>query len=73
MFILLLTHAKYFSVEREADVYIETENSQTATVIASIVCSIVFVTIGVLLGVVGLYLIQRVRGRSSVLLYLKVK
>ena len=28
-------------------------------------CSVVFLTIGVLLGVVGLYLIQRVRGRLS--------
>ena len=28
-------------------------------------CSLVFLTIGVLLGVVGVYLIQRVRGRLS--------
>ena len=28
-------------------------------------CSLVFLTIGVLLGVVGLYLVQRVRGRLS--------
>ena len=61
----MLTHAKCFPVEREADVCIETENSQTATVVASIVCSVVFLTIGVLLGVVGLYLIQRVRRRLS--------
>ncbi|CAI8056510.1 hypothetical protein GBAR_LOCUS30798 [Geodia barretti] len=43
----------------------EKDDSQTTTVVASIVCSLVFLTIGVLLGVVGLYLIQRVRGRSS--------
>ena len=40
------------------------ENNE-AIVIASVVCSVVFLTIGVLLGVVGLYLIQRVRGRLS--------
>ena len=34
-------------------------------VVGSIVCSVVFLTIGVLLGVVGVYVIQRVRGRSS--------
>ena len=28
-------------------------------------CSVVFLTIGVLLGVVGLYLVQRVRGRMA--------
>ena len=33
--------------------------------LSSVVCSVIFVGIGVVLGVVGLYLIQRVRGRSS--------
>ena len=41
------------------------EDSQTATVAVGVVCSVVFLTIGVLLGVVGLYLIQRVRGKLS--------
>ena len=42
------------------------EDSGTGTVvIASVVCSIVFLAVGVVLGVVGLYLIQRVRGRLS--------
>ena len=36
-----------------------------ATIVVGVVCSVVFLTIGVLLGVVGLYLIQRVRGRLS--------
>ena len=43
----------------------ETEDSQTATIVVGVVCSVVFLTIGVLLGVVGLYPIQRVRGRLS--------
>ena len=34
-------------------------------IVVGVVCSVVFLTIGVLLGVVGLYLIQRVRGRFS--------
>ena len=38
--------------------------STTAAVVA-VACSVIFVGIGVVLGVVGLYLIQRVRGRSS--------
>ena len=41
------------------------EDDETAVVIVGVVCSVVFLTIGVLLGVVGLYLIQRVRGRLS--------
>ena len=41
------------------------EDHQTVIVVVGFVCSLVFLTIGVLLGVVGLYLIQRVRGRLS--------
>ena len=37
----------------------------TTVVVASVVCSLVFLSVGVLLGGVGLYLILRVRGRSS--------
>ena len=36
-----------------------------ATIVVGVVCNVIFLTIGVLLGVVGLYLIQRVRGRLS--------
>ena len=41
------------------------EDHEAAVVIVGVVCSAVFLTIGVLLGVVGLYLIQRVRDRLS--------
>ena len=37
----------------------------TAAVIVGVVCSLVFLIVGVLLGVVSVYLIQRVRGRLS--------
>ena len=37
----------------------------TTAVVVGVACSVIFVGIGVVLGVVGLYLIQRVRGRSS--------
>ena len=36
-----------------------------AAIVVGVVCSVVFLAVGVLLGVVGLYLIQRVRGRLS--------
>ena len=36
-----------------------------AAVIVGVVCSLVFLIVGVLLGVVSVYLIQRVRGRLS--------
>ena len=39
--------------------------SKTTAIVIGVVCSAAFLTIGVLLGVVGLYLIQRVRGRMS--------
>ncbi|CAI8000453.1 hypothetical protein GBAR_LOCUS2940 [Geodia barretti] len=39
--------------------------SNTTAIVIGAVCSATFLTIGVLVGVVGLYLIQRVRGRSS--------
>ena len=63
-----LVQALYFLIEckpEECIVSPEKDGSQTTAVVASIVCSLVFLTIGVLLGVVGVYLIQRVRGRSS--------
>ena len=41
------------------------EENEATVVIVGVVCSLVFLTIGVLLGVVGLYLVQRVRGRMS--------
>ena len=41
------------------------EDSGTATVVVGVVCSIVFLAVGIVLGVVGLYLIQKVRGRLS--------
>ena len=43
------------------------EDSQTATIIIGVVCSVVFLflTIGVLLGVVGVYLRGRLSGPSS--------
>ncbi|CAI8009410.1 Sushi, von Willebrand factor type A, EGF and pentraxin domain-containing protein 1, partial [Geodia barretti] len=48
---------------------VETEEpddiSKTTAIVIGVVCSAAFLTIGVLLGVVGLYLVQRVRGRSS--------
>ena len=37
----------------------------TAAVIVAVVCSLVFLIVGVLLGVVSVYLILRVRGRLS--------
>ena len=37
----------------------------TTAVVVGVVCSVIFVGVGVVLGVVGLYLIQRVRGRLS--------
>ena len=37
----------------------------TTAAVVGVVCSIVFLAVGVVLGVVGLYLIQRVRGRLS--------
>ena len=56
-----LRYLEYLECEAEAK-----EDSATYTVvIASVVCSIVFLAVGVVLGVVGLYLIQRVRGRLS--------
>ena len=58
-----LVHALYFLIERKPSP--EKASCQTIAVVASIVCSLVFLTIGVLLGVVGLYLIQRVRGRIT--------
>ena len=41
-----------------------TEDNE-ATIVVGVVCSVVFLAVGVLLGVVGLYLILRVRGRLS--------
>ena len=41
------------------------EGDTTRECLSSVVCSVIFGGIGVVLGVVGLYLIQRVRGRSS--------
>ena len=43
----------------------ETSCGTTATVIVGAVCSLVFLSVGVLLGVVSVYLILRVRGRLS--------
>ena len=37
----------------------------TDVAVSSVVCSLTFLTIGVLLGAVGVYLTLRVRGRSS--------
>ena len=59
----MIVQALYFLIECKPSP--EKDDSQTTAVVASIVCSLVFLTIGVLLGVVGLYLIQRVRGRLS--------
>ena len=59
----MIVQALYFLIECKPSP--EKDDSQTTAVVASIVCSLVFLTIGVLLGVVGVYLIQRVRGRSS--------
>ena len=59
----MIVQALYFLIECKPSP--EKDDSQTTAVVASIVCSLVFLTIGVLLGVVGLYLVQRVRGRSS--------
>ena len=39
--------------------------STVAAIVIGVVCSVVFLILGLLLGVVGLYLIQRVRGKSS--------
>ena len=38
---------------------------KSTTVIVGVVCSLVFLSVGVLLGVVGLHLIQRGRGKLS--------
>ena len=42
-----------------------TTSGTTATVIVGITCSLVFLSTGLLLGVVSIYLIQRARGRLS--------
>ncbi|CAI8023423.1 hypothetical protein GBAR_LOCUS13694 [Geodia barretti] len=39
--------------------------SKTTAIVIGVVCSLMFLTIGVLLGMVGLYLIHRVRGMMS--------
>ena len=39
--------------------------SESTTVIVGVVCSLVFLSVGVLLGVVGVHLIQRGRGKLS--------
>ena len=39
--------------------------SSSATVITGVVCSLAFLSVGVLLGVVGLHLVQRARGMLS--------
>ena len=41
------------------------DSSGPTTVIVSVVCSLLFLIVGVLLGVVSVYLILRVRGRLS--------
>ena len=41
------------------------DNSGLTSVIVGVVCSLLFLTIGVLLGAVGLYLILRGRGKLS--------
>ena len=44
---------------------VSTGTGPNAAVIVGVVCSLVFLIVGVLLGVVSVYLIQRVRGRLS--------
>ena len=41
----------------------EANNTIVTAAIASVVCSLIVLCVGVLLGAVGLYLIQRVKGR----------
>ena len=41
------------------------DNSGSTSVIVGVVCSLLFLTVGVLLGAVGLYLILRGRGKLS--------
>ena len=48
--------------ERKA---INNDSSGTTAVIIGVVCSLMFLIVGGLLGVVSVYLIQRVRGRLS--------
>ena len=43
-----------------------TDSGLTTTVIIGVVCSLLFLIVGVVLGVVSLYLIVRVRGKLSV-------
>ena len=57
----LIQNTFLFCLECEAEAK---QDSGTATVVG-VVCSSVFLAVGVVLGVVGLYLIQRVRGRLS--------
>ena len=52
-------------IDRETESFRVKEDSQTTTIVVGVVCSVIFLTIGVLLGVVGLYLILRVRGRLT--------
>ena len=50
----------------KSDTIHERENDCTSTaVIASVVSSVAFLLVGALLGAVGLYLLQRVRGKLS--------
>ena len=50
----------------KSDKVYETNNyCATTAAVVGVVCSIVFLAVGVVLGVVGLYLIQRVSGRLS--------
>ena len=60
--IIMCTHYS-LSLENEVNSS-QTDKKCTATVVG-VVCSLVFLIVGVLLGVVTLYLIQRVRGRLS--------
>ena len=41
------------------------DSCSESTTIVGVVCSLVFLSVGILLGVVGLYLIQRARGKLS--------
>ena len=49
----------------KSEVEYDMNNCATTAVIVGVVCSVVFLAVGVVLGVMGLYLIQRVRGRLS--------
>ena len=55
----------YYTLQLILGLCTKSVTGQNAAVIIGVVCSLVFLIVGVLLGVVSVYLILRVRGRLS--------